>query len=192
MIFLKTLDGNLFIICGAPGSGKTTVQTYLTKNLGFTKVVTHTTRPKRNGEQDGSDYYFETKETFFDKHYLEYVTYDDNYYGSSFEGLERALNQTKRAVIVLDTQGVLTYLDKLPAKLLTVIFLELPSKVVQVERLYARGDKKAKIKQRLASKEAKRDAKLPAQLRAKANVLQNAELQQTYVKLEQLVADILT
>ncbi|HAP23492.1 MAG TPA: guanylate kinase [Lactobacillus sp.] len=191
MIFLKTLDGNLFIICGAPGSGKTTVQTYLTKNLGFTKVVTHTTRPKRHGEQDGSDYYFETKETFFDKHYLEYVTYDDNYYGSSFEGLERALNQTKRAVIVLDTQGVLTYLDKLPAKLLTVIFLELPSKAVQVERLYARGDKKAKIKQRLASKEAKRDAKLPAQLRAKANVLQNAELQQTYVKLEQLVADVL-
>ncbi|MDE7023674.1 MAG: guanylate kinase, partial [Ligilactobacillus sp.] len=63
---------------------------------------------------------------------------------------------------------------------------------VQVKRLYARGDKKAKIKQRLASKEAKRDAKLPAQLRAKANVLQNAELQQTYVKLEQLVADILT
>lgn len=191
MIFLKTLDGNLFIICGAPGSGKTTVQTYLTKNLGFTKVVTHTTRPKRNGEQDGSDYYFETKETFFDKHYLEYVTYDDNYYGSSFEGLERALNQTKRAVIVLDTQGVLTYLDKLPAKLLTVIFLELPSKAVQVDRLYARGDKKAKIKQRLASKEAKRDAKLPAQLRAKAHVLQNAELQQTYAKLEQLVADIL-
>lgn len=191
MIFLKTLDGNLFILCGAPGSGKTTVQTYLTKNLGFTKVVTHTTRPKRNGEQDGSDYYFETKETFFDKHYLEYVTYDDNYYGSSFEGLERALKQTKRAVIVLDTKGVLTYLDKLPAELLTVIFLELPSKAVQVERLYARGDKKAKIKQRLASKEAKRDAKLPAQLRAKAHVLQNAELQQTYAKLEQLVADIL-
>ena len=191
MIFLKTLDGNLFIICGAPGSGKTTVQTYLTKNLGFTKVVTHTTRPKRNGEQDGSDYYFETKETFFDKHYLEYVTYDDNYYGSSFEGLERALKQTKRAVIVLDTQGVLTYLDKLPAKLLTVIFLELPSKAVQVDRLYARGDKKVKIKQRLASKEAKRDAKLPAQLRAKAHVLQNAELQQTYAKLEQLVADVL-
>lgn len=191
MIFLKTLDGNLFIICGAPGSGKTTVQTYLTKNLGFTKVVTHTTRPKRNGEQDGSDYYFETKETFFDKHYLEYVTYDDNYYGSSFEGLERALKQTKRAVIVLDTKGVLTYLDKLPAELLTVIFLELPSKAVQVKRLYARSDKKAKIKQRLASKEAKRDAKLPAQLRAKAHVLQNAELQQTYAKLEQLVADIL-
>lgn len=191
MIFLKTLDGNLFIICGAPGSGKTTVQTYLTKNLGFTKVVTHTTRPKRNGEQDGSDYYFETKETFFDKHYLEYVTYDDNYYGSSFEGLERALKQTERAVIVLDTQGVLTYLDKLPAELLTVIFLELPSKAVQVERLYARGDKNAKIKQRLASKEAKRDTKLPAQLRAKAHVLQNAELQQTYAKLEQLVADIL-
>ncbi len=191
MIFLKTLDGNLFIICGAPGSGKTTVQTYLTKNLGFTKVVTHTTRPKRDGEQDGSDYYFETKETFFDKHYLEYVTYDDNYYGSSFEGLERALKQTKRAVIVLDTEGVLTYLDKLPAELLTVIFLKLPSKAVQVKRLYARGDKKAKIKQRLASKEAKRDAKLPAQLRAKAHVLQNAELQQTYAKLEQLVADIL-
>lgn len=110
MIFLETLDGNLFIICGAPGSGKTTVQAYLTENLGFTKVVTHTTRPKRHGEQDGKDYYFETQDTFFDNHYLEYVTYDDNYYGSSFEGLKRALKRDKRAVIVLDTKGVLTYL----------------------------------------------------------------------------------
>lgn len=191
MIFLEKLDGNLFIICGAPGSGKTTVQAYLTENLGFTKVVTHTTRPKRHGEQEGSDYYFETKETFFDKHYLEYVTYDDNYYGSSFEGLKRALKQNKRAVIVLDTKGVLTYLDKLPAELLTVIFLELPSTAVQVERLYARGDQKAKVKQRLASKEAMRDAELPAALRTKAHVIQNTKLQQTYAKLEQLVADIL-
>ncbi|WP_304652042.1 guanylate kinase, partial [uncultured Ligilactobacillus sp.] len=140
---------------------------------------------------DGSDYYFETKETFFDKHYLEYVTYDDNYYGSSFEGLKRALKQDKRAVIVLDTKGVLTYLDKLPAELLTVIFLESPSTAVQVERLYARGDKKARIEQRLASKEAMRDAELPTALRAKAHVLKNEKLQQTYAKLEQLVADIL-
>lgn len=191
MIFLETLDGNLFIICGAPGSGKTTVQAYLTENLGFTKVVTHTTRPKRYGEQDGKDYYFETQDTFFDNHYLEYVTYDDNYYGSSFEGLKRALKRDKRAVIVLDTKGVLTYLAKLPAELLTVIFLEVPSTAVQVERLHARGDQKAKVEQRLASKEAKRDAELPAALRAKAHVLQNAELQQTYAKLEQLVADIL-
>ena len=92
----------------------------------------------------------------------------------------------------MDTKGVLTYLDKLPAELLTVIFLELPSTAGQVERLHARGDKKARIEQRLASKEAKRDAELPAALRAKAHVLQNAELQQTYAKLEQLVADILS
>ena len=85
----KTMENKVIVLCGAPGSGKTTVRKYLTENFAIEPVLTHTTRPKRKGEHDGIDYWFETRETFFENHYLEYVEYDGNLYGSSYESLER-------------------------------------------------------------------------------------------------------
>lgn len=187
---MEKLVGKLFIICGVPGSGKTTVQEYLTKNLGFTKVVTHTTRKIRNGEMDGKDYYFETKESFFENHYLEHVNYDSNYYGSSIEGLKKALSKTNKAVIVLDTKGVMTYLEKLPKELVTVIYLAPPTLAEQKRRLLARGDDKELVAKRLGSDEAKRDQTLPKELVKEAYILENNDLKQTYQKLDELVKDI--
>ena len=69
----KTMENKVIVLCGAPGSGKTTVRKYLTENFAIEPVLTHTTRPKRKGEHDGIDYWFETRETFFENHYLEYV-----------------------------------------------------------------------------------------------------------------------
>lgn len=178
----------LVILCGAPGSGKTTVQDFLVQS-GFTKVITHTTRKRRATEQDGHDYYFETATSFKSKHYLETVVYDGQAYGSSFEGLKKALLPTGKAVIVLDTQGVKAYLEKLPAELLTVIFLKVPSKKLQKERLIARGDNLASIKQRLASKEAKRDEKLSPELESVVHVLVNQELAKTLAQVKRIVTD---
>lgn len=180
----------LVILCGAPGSGKTTVQNFLVK-AGFTKVVTHTTRKQRLGEQTGRDYYFETKESFQNKHYLETMTYDGQAYGSSFEGLKQALLPTGRAVIVLDTKGVKAYLEKLPQELVTVIFLKVPSKKLQKARLVARGDSLASIKQRLASQEAKRDEELPPELVPYAHVIVNEDLTATLAKVKRFVTDTL-
>lgn len=55
----------LIVICGAPGSGKTTIQNYLLEKYEFPRVITHTTRPRRIGEKDKVDYYFESKKEFF-------------------------------------------------------------------------------------------------------------------------------
>ena len=66
----------LIILCGASGTGKTTIQNYLLKQYGIPRVLTHTTRAKRKGEKDGVDYYFETPVSFAPKHYFESVTYD--------------------------------------------------------------------------------------------------------------------
>lgn len=54
----------LIIICGATGSGKTTIQNYLASKYGFERVITHTTRAPRKGEEDKKDYYFESEESF--------------------------------------------------------------------------------------------------------------------------------
>ena len=180
------MENKVIVLCGAPGSGKTTVRKYLTENFAIEPVLTHTTRPKRKGEHDGSDYWFETRETFFENHYLEYVEYDGNLYGSSYESLERAWQKAPVATIVLDTKGAETYLERIPEKT-EVVYLCVTDEKVQRERMEQRGDDADKIRRRLASQEAKRDRKLPERLVKHVHVIENDDWEETKVKIQTLL-----
>ena len=169
---------HVVVITGAPGTGKTTVRNYLTQKYGMSKILTHTTRPKRQGEVDGVDYYFETDESFDQNHFLEHVEYDDKKYGSSIEGLQRAWKENDWAAIVLDTKGAISYLQQKPAETL-ILYLETSDQKNQAQRLASRGDSSELIKKRLASQEAKRDLKLPQELHQKAHLLLNDDWEQT-------------
>lgn len=169
---------HVVVITGAPGTGKTTVRNYLTQKYGMSKILTHTTRPKRQGEVDGVDYYFETDESFDQNHFLEHVEYDDKKYGSSIEGLQRAWKENDWAAIVLDTKGAISYLQQKPAETL-VLYLETSDQKNQAQRLASRGDSSELIKKRLAIQEAKRDLKLPQELHQKAHLLLNDDWEQT-------------
>lgn len=169
---------HVVVITGAPGTGKTTVRNYLTQKYGMSKILTHTTRLKRQGEVDGVDYYFETDESFEQNHFLEHVEYDDKKYGSSIEGLQRAWKENDWAAIVLDTKGAISYLQQKPAETL-VLYLETSDQKNQAQRLASRGDSSELIKKRLASQEAKRDLKLPQELHQKAHLLLNDDWEQT-------------
>lgn len=182
----KTMENKVIVLCGAPGSGKTTVRKYLTENFAIEPVLTHTTRPKRKGEHDGIDYWFETRETFFENHYLEYVEYDGNLYGSSYESLERAWQKAPVATIVLDTKGAETYLERIPEKT-EVVYLCVTNEKVQRERMEQRGDDADKIRRRLASQEAKRDRKLPERLVKHVHVIENDDWEETKVKIQTLL-----
>ena len=48
----------MLIILGESGSGKTTLQQYICNKTNMKRAVSCTTRPKRDGEEDGKDYYF--------------------------------------------------------------------------------------------------------------------------------------
>ena len=180
------MENKVIVLCGAPGSGKTTVRKYLTENFAIEPVLTHTTRPKRKGEHDGIDYWFETRETFFKNHYLEYVEYDGNLYGSSYESLERAWQKAPVATIVLDTKGAETYLERIPEKT-EVVYLCVTDEKVQRERMEQRGDGADKIRRRLASQEAKRDRKLPERLVKHVHVIENDDWEETKVKIQTLL-----
>lgn len=95
----------MFVICGAAGSGKTTVARYLRTEFHLHRVITHTTRLPRPGERDGVDYHFETAQSMAKLHLLEAVTYDQARYGSSLEGLAEGWQQGQDDVIVLDTKA---------------------------------------------------------------------------------------
>ena len=52
---------SIIVLIGRSGSGKSSIQKCLEKN-GYEKVVMSTTRPKRDGEIEGGDYYFLSNE----------------------------------------------------------------------------------------------------------------------------------
>jgi guanylate kinase len=100
----------LIIIAGGSGTGKTTVESLLAQDPNIVKIVSTTTRPKREGEENGKDYYFISKEEFEDElakgRFLEHVIYDGNYYGIHGKVIDLILgNQKKNGVIIVDVDG---------------------------------------------------------------------------------------
>ncbi|MCP9329130.1 guanylate kinase [Liquorilactobacillus satsumensis] len=174
----------LLVLCGGPGTGKTTIQHYLEEKYGFSRVLTHTTRPRRKGETDRKDYYFETKTSFFRNRYFEYMEYDGNFYGSSAESLARTWQHHDNAVIVLDTKGALAYKQKLRTKQVSFWYIAVADQNILGQRLLKRGEAKERAARRLQSKEAIRDMQMPQQLRTFCEVLLNDDWGKTTAEIE--------
>lgn len=106
----------MLILVGGSGSGKDTVLKELSKNGVFEKLVTTTTREPRDGEIDGINYHFLTKEQFEEKieknEFIEYVNYNGNYYGSSLKSFENNKSQ-KVPVVILEPKGAKAYKELL-------------------------------------------------------------------------------
>lgn len=183
------MPNKVLVITGATGTGKTTVQDYLVAHYPVTKVITHTTRPPRQGEVDGVDYYFETEASFPKNHYLESVTYAGYHYGSSREGLARGFERAPFDAIVLDSKGAITYAEELGDQAV-IIFLTVSESTKLAHRLSKRGDDEEMMAQRLASPEYRRDLTMPLALRGKAIQLNNDDWQQTQVKLDELMTQL--
>ena len=180
------MTNKVLVITGATGTGKTTVQDYLVRQYPVTKVITHTTRPPRQGEVNGRDYYFETDQSFPKNHYLESVFYSGYHYGSSREGLAAGFEREPFVAIVLDTKGAITYAQELGDQAV-IIFLTVSQPDDLLTRVTQRGDDREMLRQRFASPEYRRDLTMPLALRGKAIQLNNDNWQQTQIKLDALM-----
>jgi len=101
--------GIFVVISGPSGVGKNTVADILiNKGIGIYSV-SMTTRNKRDGEVDGKDYFFVSKEEFDDNikkdNFLEYAEYNDKCYGTLksfvFDNLDNGVN----VIAVVDIKG---------------------------------------------------------------------------------------
>lgn len=134
--------GILVIVSGFSGAGKGTLMKNLIKNYGnYALSISMTTRPPREGEEDGKDYFFVSKEAFEKKAeeggLVEYACYCDNYYGTPKEYVETQLEMGKDVVLEIEIQGALKVKEKFPSALL--LFVMPPSVEALRERLAARG-----------------------------------------------------
>ena len=103
----------IFILSWPSGVWKTTIYEEFNKkysNSKLKKIITTTTREKRDYEEDWKDYYFIDFDTFSKKirkwDFIEYAEVHDNFYGSTFEELEKIINSWNYPFYIVDPQWV--------------------------------------------------------------------------------------
>ncbi len=108
--------GKLIIVSGPSGSGKSTVTKIVKDKLNIPLSISATTRKPRNGEIDGKDYYFLTKEEFLQKikndEFYEYANVHGNYYGTLKKAVEDNLEKGINVILEIDVQGALIAKEK--------------------------------------------------------------------------------
>lgn len=145
--------GQLIIVSAPSGSGKDTVVKKLMEKstLPIWVSVSATSREPRNGEIEGKDYYFLSKDDFKKKidegFFLEYAEYAGNYYGTPKKYIKEKLDQGIDVILIIEIQGAKKVKEMLPESLL--IFIMPPSLKTLVKRLKRRGtDSNEKIIER--------------------------------------------
>lgn len=133
--------GSLVVVSGPSGVGKGTVLKYVLENEQFVYSVSATTRNKREGEENGVNYFFITREDFeamIEKNELvEYAEYNGNYYGTPKFFVENMLNSGKNVILEIEVKGAMQIKKLMPEAVF--VFIAPESKQVLAERLAGRG-----------------------------------------------------
>ena len=133
--------GKFIVISGPSGVGKGTICNVLLKELNAWFSVSMTTRGIRDGEVDGVNYYFISKDEFIkridDGKLLEYNIYNDNYYGTPKDKVLEKMDEGRDVFLEIDVNGARNIKKIFPDALL--IYIAPPSIEELRNRLINRG-----------------------------------------------------
>ncbi len=140
--------GILMVLSGFSGAGKgTLVKALLKKYNDYALSISMTTREPREGERDGVEYFFSTREKFeetiVNNGLIEYALYCGNYYGTPRAYVEEQMAAGKNVILEIEIQGALKIKEKFPESLL--IFVTPPSADELKRRLEGRGTESADV-----------------------------------------------
>jgi guanylate kinase len=145
--------GDVIVISAPSGSGKTTICRMLAKRLDNMELsISYTTRPRKRGEVNGTDYYFIESEKFDkmvnSREFLEFASVYGERYGTSREAVGFIVSRGKDAVLEIDVQGGKKVKKELPEAILVAVFP--PDRRSLEKRLIGRGrDSVEEVKARL-------------------------------------------
>jgi guanylate kinase len=135
----------LIILVGHSGSGKSTIEDIMT-TLGYEKIISYTSRPKRTYEHNNCHYHFISPEEFqqrkADGFFAEATVYRNWNYGVAREDCK------SDRVVTLEPFGTEMIMDQFDD--VTVIYVK-SSEETRRERLILRGDNLAEIARRISS-----------------------------------------
>ncbi len=135
--------GMIIVLSGFSGAGKGTIMKHLLKAHPdkYHLSISATTRPPRQGEQDGREYFFRTRKEFDTMieqgELLEYATFNGNSYGTPRSYVERLVEEGKDVILEIEIQGALQVKKIYPEAVL--LFVMPPSADALKARLVGRG-----------------------------------------------------
>ncbi|WP_163101445.1 guanylate kinase [Peribacillus alkalitolerans] len=135
--------GLLIVLSGPSGVGKGTVrkEIFSQNDAKFEYSISMTTRKPREGEVDGVDYFFKSREEF--EHLieqgklLEYAEFVGNYYGTPVDYVRETIENGRDVFLEIEVQGARQVREKFPEALF--IFLAPPSLSELRNRIVTRG-----------------------------------------------------
>lgn len=151
--------GTLFVISGPSGVGKGTVCQEVFKDQEALKLslsISATTRKPRPTDEEGVTYYFKTREEFESMieagAFLEWATYNENYYGTPLMPVQEALNNGINVILEIEVQGALQVKKNFPEGV--CIFIAPPDMETLCNRLKGRAtETDAEISRRIVAAE---------------------------------------
>ena len=135
-------QGIIVVVSGFSGAGKGTLMKELLKRYdNYALSISATTRAPREGETDGKEYFFVSKEQFEqmrdEQKLIEYAQYVNHYYGTPKEYVEQKMAEGKDVILEIEIQGALKVKKCFPDALL--LFVTPPSAEELRKRLVGRG-----------------------------------------------------
>lgn len=182
-------QGKIFIISGPSGSGKTTLYRKLLQSRRLkgriVKAISVTTRPRREGEVHGRDYFFVSKKAFLQKQkrgqFLEFENVFGNMYGTPQKPVFDHIKAGKSVILCIDVKGAKTVRRKIQDAV--TIFIKTKTLGELKKRLKNRGsESKAKLALRLRT--AKAELK---EAPGYSHILVNEKVPMALRRLEQIV-----
>lgn len=136
------MKGILIVVSGFAGAGKGTVMNRLIESYpDYALSVSATSRKPREGEKEGVNYFFRTREEFEEMierdEFLEHAEYVGNYYGTPRAFVEKKLEEGTNVLLEIEIQGAMQVKKRFPDALL--VFIMPPSAETLKERLTKRG-----------------------------------------------------
>lgn len=141
-------QGSLVVVSGFSGAGKgTLIKALLEKYDNYALSISATTRQPREGEEDGREYFFVTREKFEqmikEKQLIEYAQYVNNYYGTPKQYVSQKMAEGKDVILEIEIQGALKVKEQFPEALL--LFVVPPSAGELRRRLLRRGTESMEV-----------------------------------------------
>ena len=150
--------GQLIVISGPSGVGKgTIVKRLLSECENICLSVSATTREPRAEDTEGVTYFFKTKDEFLsmieNKCFLEWASYNGNYYGTPIAPVEEKLSQGCDVILEIDVQGAMNVMESYKGAMF--IFIAPPDFETLKNRLEGRGsESQEQIANRVAAARA--------------------------------------
>ena len=183
-----TMDqqGILAVVPGFSGAGKGTLMKELLKRYdNYALSVSATTRQPREGEKDGEDYFFVSREYFQqmieDGRLVEYAQYVNHYYGTPRDYVEKKMAEGKDVILEIEIQGALKVKKRFPDALL--IFVTPPSAGELRRRLVGRGTETIEV----INARLRRAAEEASGMEAYDYLLINDEIDKCVEQMHQLI-----